>query len=192
MDINTRFLGVCLSFMVAASAARAAFTIPGFELVCTLPVDTTLEPKDLRQAHEVWPEMFAGAKKSIDIEQFYVTPKDGEPLDAALAELAKAGERGVKIRFLLEKKFEKNSLEGIERLKKIQNLELRILEWGRMAGEGIIHAKFMVVDGKEAYVGSQNFDWRSLKHIHEMGLKVTEPQVAKDIAAVFDADWAAQ
>ncbi len=190
--MTIRFPAVCLSILLAASAARAAFTIPGFELVCTLPVDTTLDPKDLRQAHEVWPEMFAGARKSIDIEQFYITPKDGEPLDAALAELAKAGERGVKIRFLLEKKFEKNSLEGIERLKKIPNLELRMLEWGRMAGEGIIHAKFMVVDGKEAYVGSQNFDWRSLKHIHEMGLKVTEPQVAKDIAAVFDADWAAQ
>jgi hypothetical protein len=71
--------------MVTASAAWAAFTIPGFELVCTLPVDTTLEPKDLRQAQEVWPEMFAGAKKSIDIEQFYITPKDGEPLDPALA-----------------------------------------------------------------------------------------------------------
>lgn len=190
--MNNRFLGVGLSLMLVGSGAWAAFTIPGFELVCTLPVDTTLEPKDLRQAYEVWPEMFAGAKKSIDIEQFYITPKDGEPLDPALAELKKAGERGVKIRVLLEKKFEKNSLEGLERLKRIPNLEVRVLEWARMGGEGIIHAKFMAVDGKEAYVGSQNFDWRSLKHIHEMGLKVSEPSVVKDIAAVFEADWAAQ
>ena len=114
----------------------------------------------------------AAGKKTIDVEQFYITPSTGEPLDASLRALERAAKRGVKIRFLLEKKFEKNSLGGIARLKAIANLELRIIEWSAVQGSGIVHAKFFVVDSTRAFVGSMNFDWRSLKHIHEMGLAI--------------------
>jgi hypothetical protein len=30
--------------------------------------------------------------------------------------------------------------------------------------QGVLHAKYFVVDGREAYLGSQNFDWRALAH----------------------------
>lgn len=164
--------------------------MPGYELVYSYPVETTLEEADLRQAQEVWPEMFDQATKTIDINEFYITPAKGEPLEAPLKALQRAAKRGVKIRFILEKKFERNSWEGIARLKTIPNLELRILEWSQVNGEGIIHAKYFVVDSTRAYVGSQNFDWRSLKHIHELGLSVSEPEVVTHVQSVFNHDWA--
>ncbi len=178
--------------LLLAVAARAAFNVPGFELVYSYPVETTLEEKDLRLAQDVWPKMFDAAKKTIDIEEFYASPMAGEPLEASLQALERAAKRGVKIRVLLEKKFEKNSLDGIARFKTIPGLDLRILDWSSInGGAGIIHAKFFVVDGKEAYVGSQNFDWRALKHIHETGLRVSEKAVVEKIGAVFARDWAA-
>ena len=179
---------VALSLFLTVPA-RADFSVPGFELVYSYPVETSLEESDLRQAQEVWPAMFDAATKSIDIEQFYVTPSTGEPLEQSLLALERAAKRGVKIRVLLEKKFEKNSLDGIARLKSIPGLDLRVLEWGKVQGEGIIHAKFFIVDGAQAYVGSQNFDWRSLKHIHETGLRVSDAGVAKSVQSVFDHDW---
>ncbi|OGS35962.1 MAG: hypothetical protein A2506_13520 [Elusimicrobia bacterium RIFOXYD12_FULL_66_9] len=174
-----------------AAPARAAFTVPGYELVYSYPVETTLSEPDLRLAQDVWPEMFDRAEKTIDVEQFYITPSTGEPLEASLQALERAAARGVKIRFLLEKKFEKNSLDGIARLKAIPGLELRILEWSAVQGTGIIHAKFFIVDSTRAFVGSQNFDWRALKHIHEMGLAVSDGPVVRQVQSVFDHDWAA-
>jgi phosphatidylserine/phosphatidylglycerophosphate/cardiolipin synthase-like enzyme len=180
---------VALSLWLAAPA-RAAFSVPGFELVYSFPSETTLEEADLRQAQDVWPEMFDAAKKTIDIEQFYVTPSTGEPLEQTMAALERAAARGVKIRVILEKKFEKNSLDGIARLKAMPNLDLRILEWSKVNGDGIIHAKFFIVDSTQAYVGSQNFDWRSMKHIHEVGLRVSDGPVVKNVQNVFNHDWA--
>ncbi len=180
------------AFLVLPAGAAASDKPLDFELVQTAPVETTLAEPGLRSAAEVWPEMFDRAGKYIDIEQFYVTAKDGESLDWTLSALKRAGERGVRIRVLIEKKFEKNSAESLPRLTAIPNLELRVLEFAKVKEDGIIHAKFLVVDGREAYVGSQNLDWRSLKHIHELGLRVSEPAVVAGAAAIFDADWKAQ
>ncbi len=182
-----RLLPVLLALL--APSARADFSVPGFELVYSYPAETSLEEPDLRKAQDVWPEMFDAARKSIDIEQFYVTPSTGEPLEQSLQALERAGKRGVKIRVILEKKFERNSTDGIARLKSIPGLDLRVLEWSKVNGDGIIHAKFLIVDSSQAYVGSQNFDWRSLKHIHELGLRVSDGGVAANVQKVFDHDW---
>jgi phosphatidylserine/phosphatidylglycerophosphate/cardiolipin synthase-like enzyme len=110
-----------------------------------------------------------------------------------MAHLEAAGRRGVKIRFLMEKKGEFASVPAtIEKLKRIPNLEFRQIDYSRMTGNGIIHAKYFAVDGRSAYVGSQNFDWRSFSHIHETGLKITDPAVAAQVQAIFEIDWAAQ
>jgi phosphatidylserine/phosphatidylglycerophosphate/cardiolipin synthase-like enzyme len=49
----------------------------------------------------------------------------------------------------------------------------------------------MLVDGRAVVVGSQNLDWRSLKHIHEMGVVVRDMRVTAAFQRVFDLDWAA-
>jgi phosphatidylserine/phosphatidylglycerophosphate/cardiolipin synthase-like enzyme len=54
---------------------------------------------------------------------------------------------------------------------------------------GILHAKYFVVDGRETYLGSQNFDWRSLTHIHEIGVRVRDPAATASYARIFALDW---
>jgi phosphatidylserine/phosphatidylglycerophosphate/cardiolipin synthase-like enzyme len=155
-------------------------------------VDTALGTADLRQPGPVWIELFDGAKNTIDIGQFYAADHPGSVMDKVIDHLEAAGKRGVKIRFLMEEKGIKLS-EGstLERLRAIPNLTFRVMPYGQVSG-GIIHAKYMIVDARQAFVGSQNFDWRSLEHIHETGLRISDATVVGQVQAIFDQDWQAQ
>jgi phosphatidylserine/phosphatidylglycerophosphate/cardiolipin synthase-like enzyme len=181
-----------LAGLLLSPLAQADFSIPGFELVHTVPLDTELASADLRQPGPVWIELFDGAKSTIDIGQFYAADHPGSVLERVIERLEAAGKRGVKIRFLLEEKgIRLSEASTLERLRAIPNLTLRVLPYGQLSG-GIIHAKYMVVDGRQAFVGSQNFDWRSLEHIHETGLRITDATVVGQVQAIFDQDWQAQ
>lgn len=179
--------------LVLLSPAKAKSDKNDFELVYTTPVETTLINPDLRDPVTVWCEMLDAAKTEIVIAQFYVAGKTGSALDTVISHLAAAGERGVRIRFLMEEKGKSASeMATIERLKKIPHLDFRFIEFGKLRGQGIIHAKYIVVDDAIAYVGSQNFDWRSLSHIHETGLRITDSVMVRQLRSIFDIDWQAQ
>jgi len=181
------------ALLAATGAARAEFSIPGFELVQTSPAETVLRNPDLRDPVTVWSEMFDNAKKEIVIGQFYAVTKPGSAFEKVVERLAAAGQRGVKIRFLIDQKgVGLSEASTLERLKAIPNLELRILDFSKLTGNGIIHAKYLVVDGKEAFIGSQNFDWRAFEHIHETGLRITDAKIVGEVLAVFNQDWRAQ
>ncbi|SDX63180.1 Phosphatidylserine/phosphatidylglycerophosphate/cardiolipin synthase [Pseudomonas syringae] len=191
-SVSMRYLSLIAALLLGSPVARADFAIPGFELVHTVPVGTDLQTPDLRTPGDVWRELFNGARERIDIEQFYVADQPGSVMGKVLESLTAAGQRGVNIRFLLEEKGLKLSdPETLARLRAIPNLTLRVLPYARLTGSGIIHAKFFVVDGRQAFIGSQNFDWRSLEHIHETGLRIDEPTVVRQTQAVFDQDWLA-
>lgn len=188
--LYTALWGSCLLMLSQSAAAR--FEIPGYELVYTAPVETALQAGDLRNTAQVWQQMFDAAKTRIDLGQFYVANEQGSLLDGVLQHLKAAGERGVKIRFLMEEKGIRISTpETLEQLKAIPNLELRIIPYQRLSG-GILHAKYLLVDGEQAFVGSQNFDWRALAHIHETGLRISDAGVVGQIQAIFEQDWQAQ
>lgn len=180
-----------LGLSLALAGPARAFEIPDFELVYTQPVETSLKAKDLRPPRLVWLQLIRSAQKTIDLEQMYAVSEPGEPLEGVIDALEEVGRRGVKIRFLLEKKMLRASdPPTIERLKRLPGIEFQATDFAKLVGhDGIIHAKFMVVDGARAYVGSQNFDWRSLKHVHELGVKIEDPTIAGQMQAIFDHDW---
>ena len=59
-------------------------------------------------------------------------------------------------------------------LARLPGFEVRLVDFRRIAG-GVQHAKFFLVDGETTFLGSQNFDWRALKHIHELGVRGPRP-----------------
>lgn len=186
-----RYLLGLLAFL--AGSAQAQFTIPGYELVQTVPVETALASSDLRDPVTVWCELFDSARDEIVLGQFYAVNRAGSPFDKVMQRLAAAGARGVKIRFLLDKKgVGLSEPETLEQLRRIPNLELRVLDYSQLTGNGIIHAKYLVVDRKAAFIGSQNFDWRAFSHIHETGLRISDPAVVAQVLAIFEKDWSAQ
>lgn len=192
MSVFLKLRIVGLAGVLISPLAQADFSIPGFELVHTVPVDTTLGTDDLREPGPVWIELFDGARSRIDIGQFYAVDHPGSVMDRVIERLEAAGKRGVKIRFLLEEKgLRLSDAATLQRLRAIPNLTFRVLPYAQVSG-GIIHAKYMIVDGQQAFVGSQNFDWRSLEHIHETGLRISDATVVGQVQAIFDQDWQAQ
>jgi phosphatidylserine/phosphatidylglycerophosphate/cardiolipin synthase-like enzyme len=133
--------------------------------------------------------MVNGATRSIDLAEFYLSNAPGSRLETVIQALEAAADRGVKVRVLAEEKFAKTYPETLERLAKRPGITVRRMDTAASMG-GVLHAKYFVVDGREAYLGSQNFDWRSLEHIQELGLRVRVPGVVRALADVFEQDWA--
>ena len=53
-----------------------------------------------------------------------------------------------------------------------------------------LHTKVVVVDGKHAYLGSENLSSNSLDNNREVGLIVTDPSELAPLTTTFEADWA--
>lgn len=147
-------------------------------------------PADLRGPAEVWCELIDSARERIDIAQFYAISRAGSTLDVVMAHLEQAATRGVCIRFLMEKQGLRQSDEAtLARLRQVERLQFRLLDYGRISEGGILHAKYFVIDGQRAYSGSQNFDWRSLEQIIETGLRIDNVTAARQLQAIFEMDW---
>jgi len=176
---------------LAASPSPASPLAPSiFELVETYPIETILDHPDLRDATGIWLDMIGRAQTSIDLAQFYASNHQPSALEPVIEALEAAVARGVRVRFLAEQSFVKTYPDTLERLAKagasVRHLDLRAVP----GGGGILHAKYFVVDDREAFFGSQNFDWRALEHNYELGARVHDPAVVGGLATIFAADWA--
>jgi phosphatidylserine/phosphatidylglycerophosphate/cardiolipin synthase-like enzyme len=186
-NIMKKILFLLICFSIASAYSQIA-GYSDFEIVESIPIETTLDNPDIRNAHEVWLEMINGAKKSLDIEQFYISNQAGEPLDDIIGMVVVAATRGVKVRIIVDARMYKTYPETVDSLKKLKNIAARLIDFGKFAG-GIQHAKFFIVDGKQIFLGSQNFDWRALKHIHEIGIRIKHKNAVKIYQDIFNLDW---
>lgn len=158
------------------------------ELVKSVPEETTHSQSDLSLTADVWLKMINEAKESIDIETFYIAGKNGEPLDEIIQALKEAANRGVVIRIIVDSSFYfGNDEKTIDELNNIENIYIYKIPMGRIAG-GVMHAKFFIVDKENLFIGSQNMDWRSLKHIHEIGVRIKNKELAQSFEDVFGTD----
>lgn len=163
---------------------------PAFALVESTPVEAGLDHPDIPDAAAVWLEMIAGARRSIDLAQFYASNHQPSALEPIVAALEAAVRRGVRVRFLAEQGFVKTYPDTLERLTRA-GASVRAIDFKALpGGGGILHAKYFLVDDRDAFFGSQNFDWRALEHNYELGARVREPAFVAGLAAIFAADWA--
>jgi phosphatidylserine/phosphatidylglycerophosphate/cardiolipin synthase-like enzyme len=161
---------------------------PDIEIVESIPVGTSLDNPDIRDTYEVWLEMIAHAGQSLDIEQFYISNEPGKMLQDVLADVYRAADRGVRVRIIVDARMSMTYPVSVDGLSRYGNIELRCIDFASMTG-GIQHAKYFIVDHKEVFVGSQNFDWRALEHIHELGLRINNKDMATIYSDVFNLDW---
>jgi phosphatidylserine/phosphatidylglycerophosphate/cardiolipin synthase-like enzyme len=52
-----------------------------------------------------------------------------------------------------------------------------------------IHAKMILADKEEAFLGSQNFSYTSLNKNRELGIFLSDPSIINMLAQTFSADW---
>jgi len=182
-----RFTFYILLFTILL-VSQSARTQDNFWLVESVPVETVLEQSKLPRAADVWLEMINGAKSTLDIETFYIANEKGEVLEKILKAVKDAAGRGVKVRIIIDESFYKSSEKSADELDNIPNITLRKINFKKIAG-GVMHAKYFVADKYDLFIGSQNMDWRALKHIHEMGVRVKNEKIAKTFLSIFEIDW---
>ncbi|MFN7147317.1 MAG: phospholipase D-like domain-containing protein, partial [Myxococcota bacterium] len=173
----------------AAAETPATAAAGTLALVESWPVETTLDNPDLPDAAEEWVRLLDAAKTSIDLGEFYVSTEPGSRLEPVLAAITRAADRGVAVRLVTDAKFAKTYPETLAALEAHAKIEVRQLDLDPVT-KGVLHAKYFVVDGERAYIGSQNLDWRSLTHIQELGFLVDAPAVVDVYERVFAIDWA--
>ncbi len=175
----TLMTGVALTHSLAADNPR---------LTLSTPEQTDLKIEGVEPTADEWIRLIEKAKSTIDIEQFYVASKPQSSLEPVLGALENAIKRQVKVRLILSNELLDEDKVTFARLKQLKGLELRVLDLSELMG-GIVHTKVWVFDRETVYVGSANFDYRALSHIHELGAIVTDKAIAKQLSSIFDFDW---
>ena len=177
------------ALVACAHASPSVFGPPGdLELVESEPVETSLDDGGLREAWQVWPEMISAAESSVDLAQFYVSDEGQSRLTPIIQALEAAVKRGVRVRFLADAGFAKTYPQVLAELA-ASGAQVVKYDLKKQSG-GVLHAKYFVVDERVGYLGSQNFDWRSLQHIQELGVRFTAPHAVRALEDVFELDWA--
>lgn len=177
-----------LFLLIFSLICLRAYSQDEIELVESIPVETNLNESTLSRTSDVWMKMINEARESIYIETFYFAGKNGEPLDEILIALKNAAKRGVNIGIIVDSSFYSNNKETtIDELEGIENIFIAKIPMGRIAG-GVMHAKFFIVDRENLFIGSQNMDWRALKHIHEIGVRIKNKELAQTFLEIFYRD----
>ncbi len=185
----------CLAWITLAAAVAAtapAEPVGSLELVESVPLETVYDLPELPQAADVWRSMIGAARRTVQVESFYFSddPDDADdPLDRVLGALRAAANRGVAVELLGDRGFARTYPQIPATVAGWPGAASRLLD-ARSRWGGIQHAKFMVVDGREFFVGSQNWDWRALSQIRELGARVRCEPLARALQAIFATDWA--
>ncbi len=142
--------------MVGSNAIGLPGDAANVQIVQSIPVETNLEQPDLPHTKEIWIQMIKDAKRTVDIAQMYISNQAGEALEPVLKEIEKAASRKVNpvhFRFMFSKNMIDSDPAAIEWVKKLPNSELFVLDLSKITG-GIIHAKYIVVDQEQSFIGS--------------------------------------
>ncbi|GMT09481.1 hypothetical protein PFISCL1PPCAC_778 [Pristionchus fissidentatus] len=154
---------------------------------------------------DCWKRLISSAKEEIVIGSYYWSllmnetddctddlgySKNGQEIFDLLKD---AASRGIAIRIAMNEpsgQYSYNEPYAIRDVnpEKVQVRGLNFSHWYK--GYGMLHTKSWAVDGKHSYVGSVNFDWRSLTQVKEIGISVFNcPCIAEDVKRMIDIYW---
>lgn len=205
--ISTIFCG--LAVMTAACGAKpaespvgvsnAAFPTPSdvkrdesagasLELVESAPLETTLDHPEIPNTDVVWLDMISHAKKSISLSIFYASSSSGDKVAPVIAAIGEAAMRRVDVRLLFDATFYEKNKDVENALAALPNVHVRLIDI-KAKTNGVMHAKYFIVDDEDTYIGSANFDGRALDHIQEIGVRVKSKEIASALGQVFRSDW---
>ena len=173
-----------LAFLLVSMKAVA---LPNVQVVQSVPLETNLQINGIVETANAWVGLINAAKSTLDIEQFYISSQTGQALDAVLNSIKAAAARGVKVRIMVDAKFYQNYSNDPRMLAQVPNIQVKVIDYSSRGG--VQHAKYFVVDQSLAYVGSANFDWLAMSHIHELGLVFSEPTTCAALEMIFNRDW---
>jgi len=156
----------------------------------SIPVGINLTTS--KRTHEAWVDIINSASNYIHIAALYCTLSGGQAYNRTegtqvFNAIVAALKRGVSVKLAISGGFPEKGDEG---LLEQYGAVVGYVNVSQLLGSGVLHTKVIIVDGVDHYVGSANFDWRSLIEIKEMGVVVKDcPLVTADIDKIFDTYW---
>jgi cardiolipin synthase len=122
--------------------------------------------------------LIAGAQSTLDIYAEVIS--DTEFISAVQAAI----DRGVSVRIVMTQSFGQNMMqEPVGELVR-HGAELHTL------ADPYIHAKLILLDGREAFIGSQNYTSTSMDENREVGVTISVPSNIERLERVFARDFA--
>jgi len=121
--------------------------------------------------------LITGAQKSLDI--YNEEMSDAGIMDA----LAEAARRGVRVRVVMTYADEWENV-----FHELASADVQIRTYPANANM-YIHAKAIVADGKEVFIGSENFSKTSLDENRELGIILSDGSTIQSIETTFESDW---
>jgi len=110
-------------------------------------------------------------------------------VDAVILDrLVAAADRGVKIKVLCGGKHgisEWDILDTFSSLRTLRRFGVKVHKQKNLR----VHAKLIILDGREALVGSMNIDRSAFDLRRELGIIVDEPEIVDRLRRVFKSDW---
>jgi len=151
---------------------------------------TTLDNPEIANTEPTLLNLINSAENTIHLEVFvYSTHHDYYTLDNALRE---AAARGVDIMILIDNKYYKESPAAIDNLAALDNITLKIIDIeaiGSMSDRGWVHAKVLIVDGENAWVGSGNWQKYHMHAHRNVDVAFNSPEVVSILDCIFMTDW---
>lgn len=122
--------------------------------------------------------LIGSAKKTLQIEA-------EEMNDNSLEEaLITADQQGVEVQVILPKQND-NSGSTPDGIASIKHGGVSVREDSKL----YMHAKIIIVDGKKAFVGSENISTQSLDENRELGIIISDNDVLNTLQQTFEKDW---
>lgn len=129
-------------------------------------------------SRNVFSTLIGSAKKTLQIEA-------EEMNDDALEEaLIAAQQQGVEVQVILPKQ-DSDSGSTPEGIASIKQGGVSVHEDSKL----YMHAKIIIVDGKKAFVGSENISTQSLDKNRELGIIISDGDVLNTLQQTFETDW---
>jgi len=190
-------LAVVVAVLATGSGGAVQANSCQYTLVESIPQHFQLQSR-WPQTYDTWLKMIQSAQTSIDIASFYWSLVGGsnslggsEGADIFTA-LIIAIERGVHVRIIQtmpSPAFPQNDTAYLASLG--SNVEVRSIDMPKFFQAGIVHTKFMIVDRSSLYVGSANYDWRSLSQVKELGIAFQNcaNPAGEDLTKIFEVYW---
>lgn len=113
------------------------------------------------------------AETSIDIAMYNLN------LTAIADALVAASRRGVKVRLVTDD----SDIDG-EAMQRVDKASIPVIS--RTKGDGLMHDKFVIVDGKEVWTGSLNLTWSGVYSDNNHLVRITSQKLAVDYENEFE------
>ena len=109
--------------------------------------------------------------------------------EAVFAALEAAAKRGVQMRILLGTLNDPMNSTEVRTLLSYPNVKARTWNPVKWYDGGIMHMKLWHSNGRAAYLGSANTDWKSLAQVQELGVLVNGTAATADLGRLFETFW---